>query len=79
MPLRPSFRCIAFALAVAGALGCEEAPPPPPVPLTVLATASLEEFAVEASEAYRATANVAVEVRTGGTHELGRASCRERV
>jgi len=70
MPLRPSFRCIAFALAVAGALGCEEAPPPPPVPLTVLATASLEEFAVEAAEAYRATANVAVEVRTGGTHEL---------
>jgi molybdate transport system substrate-binding protein len=71
MPLRPSFRCIAVALAVAGALGCEEAaPPPPPVPLTVLATASLGEFAVEAAEAFQATANVAVEVRTGGTHEL---------
>lgn len=36
----------------------------------MLATASLEEFAVEAAEAFQATANVAVEVRSGGTHEL---------
>jgi molybdate transport system substrate-binding protein len=36
----------------------------------VLATSSLEEFAVEAAEAFEATANVVVEVRTGGTHEL---------
>jgi len=68
--LRSRLRHTAAALTVVGALGCQEAPPPPPVPLTVLATASLEEFAVEAAEAFEATANVTIEVRSGGTHEL---------
>lgn len=65
--LRPS----ALALAVLAAAGCGEAPsPPPPVPVTVLATASLGKVAREAAEAFEATHDADVEVRTGGTHEL---------
>jgi molybdate transport system substrate-binding protein len=60
----------AVALALLGAIGCGEEPTPPPVPVTVLAAASLEELAVEAAEAFQETANAVVEVRSGGTHEL---------
>ncbi len=68
--MRPSLRHTTVALAVLGAFGCGEAPPPPRVPLTVLATSSLEKFAVEAAAAFEATADVTIEVRSGGTHEL---------
>jgi molybdate transport system substrate-binding protein len=68
--VRPNLHRAALGVAVLGAFGCQEAPPPAPVPLTVLATSSLEEFAVEATEAFQETANVAIEVRVGGTHEL---------
>ena len=68
--MRSSLHHTAVVLAILGAFGCQKAPSPPPVPLSVLATASLEEFAVEAAEAFQATANVVVEVRSGGTHEL---------
>lgn len=59
-----------MAVVLLGAFGCREAPPPPPVPLAVLASSSLAEYAREAAAAFEETANVAVEVRTGGTHEL---------
>lgn len=68
--MRSSLRTAAVAFALFGALGCGEEPTPPPVPVSVLATASLEEFAVEAAEAFQGAANVTVEVRAGATHEL---------
>jgi molybdate transport system substrate-binding protein len=70
--LRPIPRQIPVALALLGVLGCAEppAPSPPPVPVTVLASASLEEYALEVAEAFEATANATVDVRTGATHEL---------
>lgn len=70
MPLRPRLHHAVLALALLAALGCREEPPPPPVPLSVLAAASLENYATEAAEAFEAVANVEVEVRSGGTHEL---------
>lgn len=68
--MRSRLRRTAAALAVLAALGCREAPPPPRVPVTAMATASLEEFALEAAEAFEATANASVEVRAGATHQL---------
>ena len=68
--MRSSLRHTALALAVLGAFGCREAPPPPPVRLSVLATESLEPFAREAAAVFQTTANAAVEVRTGGAQEL---------
>ena len=69
--MKSSPRHAVVVLALLGALGCGEDPAPPPVPLTVWATASLEELALEAAEAFQATANVEIEVRSAATHELG--------
>jgi ABC-type molybdate transport system substrate-binding protein len=70
MLLKSSLHRAALALTLLGALGCREEPPPTPVPLSVLAAASLDKYAAEAAEAFEAVANVEVEVRSGGTHEL---------
>ncbi|MBZ0111881.1 MAG: molybdate ABC transporter substrate-binding protein [Thermoanaerobaculia bacterium] len=61
---------IALVIASIGLGGCREEERAPPVPLTVLASASLEEFAIEVGQAFEQSANVTVQVVTGGTHEL---------
>lgn len=67
---RSTLRQAAVALAFLGVFGCGEEPAPPPVRLTVLATASLEELAVEAAEAFQVPANAVVDIRSGSTHKL---------
>ncbi len=66
----PRLRHAAAALTLLAAFGCRDAPPPPPVPLTVLASSSLGEYASEAAEAFEETANALVAVHIGGTHEI---------
>lgn len=54
-----------------GSLGCGEETLGPPVPVSVAATSSLTGFAREAAGEFAAVENAIVEVRGGGTHELG--------
>lgn len=68
--MRSTLPRAAVALLLLGTVGCQDQPPQEPVPLTVLASSSLAEHATEAAEAFRETANVVVDVRAGGTHEL---------
>lgn len=69
--MRSALARVAVTLALVGPFGCRAAPTPSePVPLTVLASSSLAEHAREAAEAFQQGANVVVEIRSGGTHEL---------
>jgi molybdate transport system substrate-binding protein len=68
--MKPANRIAAIALVLLAALACGEEPPPARIPLTVLASPSLEEFATEAAEEFERVANVEIDVRSAPTHEL---------